>query len=106
MKDCNSTYLDYLRKQKGKYCAYILDLAEKLAEVREIKVLDLLGVQLSYRGTLDNVTVIYNVNKNRVKVYKFIEDASPLLVENTSVNRDLSPKDLAEVLLSFDKVWK
>lgn len=105
MKDCNSTYLDYLRKQKGKYYAYILDLAEKLAEVREIKVLDLLGVQLSYRGTLDNVTVIYNVNKNRVKVYKFIEDAPPLLVENTSVNRDLSPKDLAEVLLSLDKVW-
>lgn len=105
MKDCNSTYLDYLRRQKGKYYSYILALAEKLAEVREIKVLDLLGVQLSYRGISDNITVIYNVNKGRIKVYKFTEDAPPLLVENTSVNRDLSPEDLAEVLLSFDKVW-
>ena len=105
MEDCNSTYLDYLRKQKGKYYSYILALAEKLAKVREIKVLDLLGVQLSYRGISDNITVIYNVNKGRVKVYKFTEDAPPLLVENTSVNRDLSPEDLAEVLLSFDKVW-
>lgn len=105
MKDCNSTYLDYLRTQKGKYYSYILALAEKLAEVREIKVLDLLGVQLSYRGISDNITVIYNVNKGRVKVYKFTEDAPPLLVESTSVNRDLSPEGLAEVLLSFDKVW-
>lgn len=105
MKDCNSTYLDYLRKQKGKYYSYILALSEKLAKAREIKVLDLLGVQLSYRGISDNITVIYNVNKGRVKVYKFTEDAPPLLVENTSVNRDLSPEDLAEVLLSFDKVW-
>lgn len=105
MKNSNSTYLDYLRKQKGKYYAYILALAENLGEVREIKVLELLGVQLSYRGTLDNITVVYNVNKNRVKVYKFIEDAPPLVVEDTSVNRDLSPEDLAEVLLSFDKVW-
>lgn len=105
MKDCNSTYLDYLRKQKGKYYSYILVLAEQLAKVREIKVLDLLGVQLSYRGISDNITVIYNVNKGRVKVYKFTEDAPPLLVENTSVNRDLSPEGLAEVLLSFDKVW-
>lgn len=51
----NEAQLNFLRKKSSEYYKGILLLAERLAEVREIKVVDLYGVKLSYRGIVDDV---------------------------------------------------
>lgn len=101
----NEAQLNFLRKKSSEYYKGILLLAERLAEVREIRVVDLYGVKLSYRGIMDDVTVVYDVNRSRVKVYKFTGEKFSLVAENIAVNSKLSVEELAEVLLSFDRTW-
>lgn len=101
----NEAQLNFLRKKSSEYYKGILLLAERLAEVREIKVVDLYGVKLSYRGIVDDVTVVYDVNRSRVKVYKFTGEKFSLVAENIAVSSKLSVEELAEVLLSFDRTW-
>lgn len=54
---------------------------------------------------MDDVTVVYDVNRSRVKVYKFNGEKFSLVAENVEVNSKLSVEELAEVLLSFDRTW-
>lgn len=58
-----------------------------------------------YRGIVDDVTVVYDVNRSRVKVYKFNGEKFSLVAENVEVSSKLSVDELAEVLLSFDRTW-
>lgn len=101
----NEAHLDFLRKKSNEYYNGILSLAERISEVREIKVIDLYGVKLSYRGTLDDITVVYDVDRSKVKVYKFTGEKFSLVAENIEVNSKVSVEELAEVLLSFDRTW-
>ena len=80
----NEAQLNFLRKKSSEYYKGILMLAERLSNVREIRVVDLYGVRLSFRGIVDDVTVVYDVNRSRVKVYKFNGEKFNGLFEYTS----------------------
>lgn len=51
------------------------------------------------------MSVVYDVNRSRVKVYKFTGEKFSLVAENIAVSSKLSVEELAEVLLSFDRTW-
>ena len=102
----NKEHLDYLSSKDGAYYKTCLALATKLAETREIKVVDLYGVQLSYRGINDDIVVLYNTSRSSVKVYKYIEESYKLLEDGIKLNLELGVSTLSEELLKLDRVWE
>jgi len=101
----NQEHLDYLSSKDGAYYKTCLALATKLAESREIKVVDLYGVQLSYRGIKDDIVIMYNTSRNSVKVYKYIEESYKLIEDGIKLNFELGVSTLSEELLKLDRVW-
>lgn len=102
----NQEHLDYLSSKDGAYYKTCLALATKLAESREIKVVDLYGVQLSYRGIKDDIVIMYNTSRNSVKVYKYIEESYKLIEDGIKLNFELGVSTLSEELLKLDRVWE
>lgn len=102
----NKEHLDYLSSKDGAYYKTCLALATKLAESREIKVVDLYGVQLSYRGINDDIVIMYNTSRNSVKVYKYIEESYKLIEDGIKLNFELGVSTLSEELLKLDRVWE
>lgn len=102
----NEEHLDYLRSKEGAYYETCLALATKLAESREIKVVDLYGVQLSIRGINDDIVVLYNTNRNSVKIYKYVDGSYKLVKEGIKLNFNLGVSTLSEELLKLDRVWE
>lgn len=104
--ELNKEHLQYLESKSGSYYKECLDLATELAKTREIKVVDLYGVKVSYKGINDAISVVYDTYKGLVKVYKF-NGRSYVLVEDgaaLSFNQDVDT--LTERLLEFDRVWE
>lgn len=102
----NKEHLEYLSSKDGAYYKTCLALATKLAESREIKVVDLYGVQLSYRGINDDIVIMYNTSRNSVKVYKYIEESYKLIEDGIKLNFELGVSTLSEELLKLDRVWE
>ena len=102
----NKKHLKYLGSKDGAYYKTCLALATKLAEAREIKVVDLYGVQLSYRGINDDIVVLYNTSRNSVKVYKYIDESYKLIEDGIKLNLELGVSTLSEELLKLDRVWE
>lgn len=102
----NQEHLDYLSSKDGAYYKTCLALATKLAESKEIKVVDLYGVQLSYRGINDDIVIMYNTSRNYVKVYKYIEESYKLIEDGIKLNFELEVSTLSEELLKLDRVWE
>lgn len=102
----NREHLDYLSSKDGAYYKTCLALATKLAESREIKVVDLYGVQLSYRGINDDIVIMYNTSRNSVKVYKYIDESYKLIEDGIKLNLNLGESTLSEELLKLDRVWE
>lgn len=102
----NEKHLDYLRSKEGAYYETCLALATKLAEGREIKVVDLYGVQLSIRGINDDIVILYNTNRNSVKIYKYVGDSYKLVEEGIKLNFNSGVSTLSEELLKLDRVWE
>jgi hypothetical protein len=102
----NEKHLEYLSSKDGAYYKTCLALATKLAETREIKVVDLYGVQLSYRGINDDIVVLYNTSRNYVKVYKYIDESYKVIEEGIKLNFELGVSTLSEELLKLDRVWE
>lgn len=102
----NKEHLDYLSSKDGAYYKTCLALATKLAETREIKVVGLYGVQLSFRGINDDIVVLYNTSRNSVKVYKYIDDSYKLIEDGIKLNFELGVSTLSEELLKLDRVWE
>ena len=102
----NEKHLEYLSSKDGDYYKTCLALATKLAETREIKVVDLYGVQLSYRGINDDIVVLYNTSRNYVKVYKYIDESYKVIEEGIKLNFELGVSTLSEELLKLDRVWE
>lgn len=102
----NEEHLDYLRSKEGAYYETCLALATKLAENREIKVVDLYGVQLSIRGINDDIVILYNTNRNSVKIYKYVGGSYKLVEEGIKLNFSLGVSTLSEELLKLDRVWE
>lgn len=101
----NSEELEKLYSMEGNYYKDVLLIAEKLAVVREIKVVDLQGIILSYRGTRDDTSVIYNTRKGLVKVYKFIEGNHTLVLDGVSLPFESRHPSLVDSLLSYDRKY-
>lgn len=102
----NKEHLEYLNSKGGAYYKTCLALATKLAESKEIKVVDLYGVQLSYRGINDDIVVLYNTSRNSVKVYKYIGESYKLIEDGIKLNFELGVPTLSEELLKLDRVWE
>ena len=102
----NKEHLEYLSSKDGAYYKTCLALATKLAESREIKVVDLYGVQLSYRGINDDIVVLYNTSRNSVKVYKYIDESYKVIEDGIKLNFELGVSTLSEELLKLDRVWE
>jgi len=102
----NKEYLEYLSSKDGAYYKTCLALATKLAETREIKVVDLYGVQLSFRGINDDIVVLYNTSRNSVKVYKYIDESYKVIEDGIKLNFELGVSTLSEELLKLDRVWE
>ena len=102
----NKEHLEYLSSKDGAYYKTCLALATKLAETREIKVVDLYGVQLSYRGVNDDIVIMYNTSRNSVKVYKYIDESYKLIEDGIKLNLELGVSTLSEELLKLDRVWE
>lgn len=102
----NKKHLEYLSSKDGAYYKTCLALATKLAESKEIKVVDLYGVQLSYRGINDDIVIMYNTSRNSVKVYKYIDESYKLIEDGIKLNFELGVSTLSEELLKLDRVWE
>lgn len=102
----NEEHLAYLKGKGGAYYKTCLALASKLAESKEIKVVDLYGVQLSYRGINDDIVVLYNTSRNSVKVYKYIDESYKVIEDGIKLNLELGVSTLSEELLKLDRVWE
>lgn len=102
----NKEHLEYLSSKDGAYYKTCLALATKLAETREIKVVNLYGVQLSYRGINDDIVVLYNTSRNSVKVYKYIDESYKVIEDGIKLNFELGVSTLSEELLKLDRVWE
>ena len=102
----NKEHLDYLSSKDGAYYKTCLALATKLAESREIKVVDLYGVQLSYRGINDDIVIMYNTSRDSVKVYKYIDESYKLIEDGIKLNFEPGVSTLSEELLKLDRVWE
>lgn len=102
----NKEHLDYLSTKDGAYYKTCLALATKLAETREIKVVDLYGVQLSYRGINDDIVIMYNTSRNSVKIYKYVDESYKLIEDGIKLNLELGVSTLSEELLKLDRVWE
>lgn len=104
--ELNKEHLRYLESKGGAYYKACLELATKLAESREIKVVDLYGVKISYRGINDEISVVYDTDKNLVRVYKFDGKSYIIVEDDIELNFNLDVNLLSEQLLSLDKPWK
>ena len=102
----NKEHLDYLSSKDGAYYKTCLALATKLAETREIKVVDLYGVQLSYRGINDDIVIMYNTSRNSVKIYKYVDESYKVIEDGIKLNFELGVTTLSEELLKLDRVWE
>ena len=102
----NKKHLDYLRSKEGAYYETCLALATKLAESREIKVVDLYGVQLSIRGINDDIVLLYNTNRDSVKIYKYIGESYKVIEDGIKLDFNLGASTLSEELLKLDRVWE
>lgn len=103
--ESNKEHLQYLESKSGSYYRECLDLATKLAETREIKVVDLYGVKISYKGINDAISVVYDTYKEFVKVYKFNGRSYVLVEDEAALSFKLDVDDLTERLLEFDRFW-
>lgn len=104
--ELNKEHLQYLESKSGSYYKECLDLAIELAKTREIKVVDLYGVKLSYKGINDEISVVYDTHKGIVKVYKFNGKSYVLVKDGVELNFNLSTDALSSELLKLDKVWE
>lgn len=104
--ELNKEHLQYLESKSGSYYKECLDLATELAKTREIKVVDLYGVKLSYKGINDEISVVYDTHKGIVKVYKFNGKSYILVKDGVELNFNLSTDALSSELLKLDKVWE
>lgn len=102
----NKEHLQYLESKSGSYYKECLDLATELAKTREIKVVDLYGVKLSYKGINDEISVVYDTHNGIVKVYKFNGKSYVLVKDGVDLNFNLSTDALKEQLLEFDRFWQ
>ena len=102
----NKEHLECLRGKDGAYYKTCLALATKLAESREIKVVDLYGVHLSYRGIKDDIVVVYDTSKDSAKVYKYIDESYKVIEDGIKLNFELGVSTLSEELLKLDRVWE
>lgn len=102
----NKRHLKYLSSKDGAYYKTCLALATKLAESREIKVVDLYGVQLSYRGINDDIVIMYNTSRNFVKIYKYVDESYKLIEDGIKLNFELGVSTLSDELLKLDRVWE
>ena len=102
----NQEHLEYLSSKDGAYYKTCLALATKLAESKEIKVVDLYGVQPSYRGINDDIVVLYNTSRNSVKVYKYIDESYKVIEDGIKLNFELGVSTLSEELIKLDRVWE
>lgn len=104
--ELNKEHLQYLESKSGSYYKECLDLATELAKTREIKVVDLYGVKLSYKGINDEISVVYDTHKSIVKVYKFNGKSYVLVKDGVELNFNLGTDSLKEQLLGFDRFWQ
>lgn len=104
--ELNKEHLQYLKSKSGSYYKECLDLATELAKTREIKVVDLYGVKLSYKGIKDEISVVYDTHKGIVKVYKFNGKSYVLVKDGVELNFKLGTDALSSELLKLDKVWE
>lgn len=104
--ELNKEHLQYLESKSGSYYKECLDLATELAKTREIKVVDLYGVKLSYKGINDEISVVYDTHKGVVKVYKFNGKSYVLVKDGVELNFNLGTDALSSKLLKLDKVWE
>ena len=104
--ESNKEHLQYLESKSGYYYKECLDLATELAKTREIKVVDLYGVKLSYKGINDEISVVYDTHKGIVKVYKFNGKSYVLVKDGVELNFKLGTDALSSELLKLDKVWE
>lgn len=104
--ELNKEHLQYLKSKGGSYYKECLDLATELAKTREIKVVDLYGVKLSYKGINDEISVVYDTHRGIVKVYKFNGKSYVLVKDGVELNFNLSTDALSSELLKLDKVWE
>lgn len=104
--ELNKEHLQYLESKSGSYYKECLDLATELAKTREIKVVDLYGVKLSYKGINDEISVVYDTHKSIVKVYKFNGKSYVLVKDGVELNFKLGTDALKEQLLGFDRFWQ
>ena len=104
--ELNKEHLQYLESKSGSYYKECLDLATELAKTREIKVVDLYGVKLSYNGINDEISVVYDTHKGIVKVYKFNGKSYVLVKDGVELNFKLGTDALKEQLLEFDRFWQ
>ena len=102
----NEEHLDYLRSKEGAYYETCFALATKLAESREIKVVDLYGVQLSIRGINDDIVILYNTSRNSVKIYKYVDESYKVIEDGIKLDFNLGVSTLSEELLKLDRVWE
>lgn len=104
--ELNKEHLQYLKSKSGSYYKECLDLATELAKTREIKVVDLYGVKLSYNGINDEISVVYDTHKGIVKVYKFNGKSYVLVKDGVELNLNFGTDALKEQLLGFDRFWQ
>ena len=104
--ELNKEHLQYLKSKSGSYYKECLDLATELAKTREIKVVDLYGVKLSYKGINDESSVVYETHKGIVKVYKFNGKSYVLVKDGVELDFKLGTNALSSELLKLDKVWE
>lgn len=104
--ESNKEHLQYLESKSGSYYKECLDLATKLAETREIKVVDLYGVKISYKGINDAISVVYDTFRDQVKVYKFNGWSYVLVEDGADLSFKLDVDTLTERLLEFDRLWE
>lgn len=101
----NSEELEKLYSREGNYYKDVLLVAEKLAEFREIKVVDLQGITLSFRGTEDDTSIIYNTRKGLVKVYKFVDGKHTIVLDGVSLPFESGSSSLVDSLLFYDRKY-
>lgn len=104
--ELNKEHLQYLESKSGSYYKECLDLATEIAKTREIKVVDLYGVKLSYKGINDEISVVYDTHKGIVKVYKFNGKSYVLVKDGVELDFKLGTDVLSRELLKLDKVWE
>lgn len=102
----NKEHLQYLESKSGSYYKECLDLATELAKTREIKVVDLYGVKLSYKGINDEISVVYDTHNGIVKVYKFNGKSYVLVKDGIGLDFKQDTNTLKERLLDFDRFWE